>query len=157
MKKIGKYTLRGTSTETESESGSPKRIILFDGRFDTGYRITKFAIWGSTYASSTHPDVIGKLGTTGDLEEQSVDFMNASENREIAWAAATGGVDYISNMDSIIDPDNLVIEDLYVYVRNVSDGERINYFIEMDKYEFSDWVGALAMVRNRAQGPVVDA
>jgi hypothetical protein len=151
MKKIGEYTVRGQSSETESESGSPKKIELFDGTFTTAYRVIRFDIWGATFASSTHPDVIGKLGTTGDLEEQSVNFMNAGEQREIAWAGSAGGSDTINNFDTIIDPDNLIVEDLFVYVRNVSDAEPINYLITMEKYEITDWQGALAMVRNNAQ------
>ena len=151
MKKIGEYTIRGMSNETESESGSPRRITLFDGRFDTAYRVVEFQIWGATYASSTHPDCIGKLGTTGDLEEQSIDFMNAGEQREIAWAGAAASTDSWNTVAAIIDPDNLIVEDLFVYVRNVSDAENINYLIKMEKYEISDWQGALAMVRNNAQ------
>ena len=151
MKKIGEYTIRGMSNETESESGSPKRIDLFDGTFKTAYRVIEFSVWGATYATSTHPDCIGKLGTTGDLEEQSVNFMNAGEQREIAWAGMSASTDSWSSQDSIIDPDNLIVEDLYVYVRNVSDAENINYMIKMEKYAITDWQGALAMVRNKAQ------
>jgi len=151
MKKIGEYTIRGMSNETQSESGSPRRITLFDGRFDTAYRVVEFQIWGATYASSTHPDCVGKLGTTGDLEEQSIDFMNAGDNREIAWAGTAGSTDSWNTVAAIIDPDNLIVEDLFVYVRNVSDAENINYLIKMEKYEIDEWRGALAMVRNNAQ------
>jgi len=151
MKKIGEYTIRGMTNETESESGRPRRITLFDGRFDTAYRVTYFQVWGATYASSTHPDCVGKLGTRGDLEAQSIDFMNAADNREIAWAGTAGSTDSWNTVASIIDPDNLIIEDLFVYVRNVSDAENISYLVKMEKYKISEAQGALTMVRNNAQ------
>ena len=52
---------------------------------------------------------------------------------------------------TIIDEDNLIIQDLYIGAYSYSDAEQFNYLIKLDKYEISDWQGALAMVRNRSQ------
>ncbi len=41
MKKIGEYTTRGIITSSDTES---HKIQLFDGRFDTGYRVTSFKV-----------------------------------------------------------------------------------------------------------------
>ena len=56
---------------------------------------------------------------------------------------------------SIIDPDNFVVEDLWVYVR-ASGNQPINYLITMEKYDTTDARGALAMVRNNAQNVTGD-
>ena len=54
---------------------------------------------------------------------------------------------------SIVDPDNLVVEDLYVYGHTTgTQADAINYLVRMEKYEITDWQGALAMARDRAQG-----
>lgn len=155
MKKIGTYTVRGQISENEVEAGTHgHRIILFDGRFDTGYRVTDFRIWGSDFGGSSNPDVIGKLGTEPDLPEQAADFMNAGDNREIAWAASAGATDAGLGFAEapVIDPDNMIIEDLYVYVRSPSDASDVNYMITLEKYDITDWQGALSMVKNRSQG-----
>ena len=154
MKKIGEYTARGIVNETETEGGSPQKIPLFDGSFKTGYRVTSFRIWGSNYSSNSNPDCIGKLSKNDDGVTTSVDFFRADDDNQIAWAvsAAQSEAGGQTIDDMIIDRDNLVIEDLYVYVRAPNNTSPINYLVEMDKYEITDWQGALAMARDRAQG-----
>jgi hypothetical protein len=155
MKRIGEYTARGIITEAETEAGTPHRINLFDGTFTTGYRITGFYIWGASYGSSTQPDCIGKLSKNDDGVTSAANFMRADDDNQIAWAfwgattdSASGGTP-----PSIIDRDNLVVEDLFVYGRsNSGSTAAINYLVELEKVEISDWQGALAMARDRAQG-----
>jgi hypothetical protein len=154
MKKIGTYTARGIVSETETEAGNPQKIPLFDGSFKTGYRIVGFRIWASSYASSSTPDCIGKLSKNDSGVTTAANFMRADDDNQIAWAAsagsADGGLGFAEN--AVIDRDNLVVEDLYVYVRTTGTaGDAINYIIEMEKYSISDWQGALSMARDRQQ------
>ena len=152
MKKIGTYTIRGQTDENESESGFPKTIRLFDGRFDTGYRVTKFQIFGASYTGSS-AFVIGKLATTDNLNTTTTNFMNAGDVREIGWSVSAGATDGGADIfaDSVIDRDNMIVEDLFVYARGNNDAAPVNYYIELDKYEFPSATGALTMVRNNAQ------
>ena len=49
-----------------------------------------------------------------------------------------------------MDPENLIIEDLFIYAAiNTTADVNINYLITMEKYEISDWQGALAMATER--------
>jgi hypothetical protein len=157
MKKLGQYTARGTVSEAETEAGNPAKIPLFDGQFKTAYRITAFYIWASDWSGSTKPDCIGKLSKNDDGVTTSANFMRADDDNQIAWATTSGDTDGGVRggfSESIIDPDNLVVEDLFVYARTASsvNTDRINYIVEMEKYEITDWQGALAMARDRAQG-----
>ena len=154
MKKIGEYTARGIINEEETEAGNPQQIPLFDGRFDTAYRVKEFVIWPSSYDSSTGPDVIGKLSKNDDGITIGANFMRADDDNQIAWSGMLGGTDQLQAGDTIIDPDNLIVEDLYVYARSASSTKTtaINYLVVMEKYQISDWQGALAMARDRAQG-----
>ena len=157
MKKIGEYTARGIVTETEVEAGNVQKIPLFDGRFDTGYRITGFKIWASTYTGSSEPDCIGKLSKNPDGVLTGQSFMRADDNNQIAWAASAGSADGGLGFGEgpIIDRDNMVIEDLYVYARTTGTNTNpINYLVEMEKYDITDWQGALTMARDRAQGDI---
>ena len=150
MKKIGEYTARGVVSEDETEDGLPQKIFLFDGRFDTGYRVTDFKIWTSNVLAGTA--AAGKLSTSATSSTARANFFHADLGDQIAWAVTemttdggtSGGFD-----DAIVDTDNLVIEDLYVYIRCETHDTPINYMITLEKYEFPDWTGALAMARDR--------
>jgi len=151
MKKIGTYTVRGQAIEAV-----PYQIRLFDGQFDTGYRIIDAKFFGGSFDFSSNPDVIGKVGTSPNLITGANNFWNAEEVREIAWGGMRGSVDTAdANSVSVIDPDNFVVEDLWVYVRSAGN-QPVNYLITMEKYETTDARGALAMVRNNAQNVTGD-
>lgn len=150
MKKIGMYTARGTAVQ-----GIIQEIPLYDGRFDTAYRVIEFKVWASDYSSDSNGDVIGKLSKNDDGVTGSVNFMRADDDNQIAWAGNQGNTNEFVSVPSIIDPDNMIVEDLYVYTRSGgTSSQPINYLVIMEKYEISDWQGALAMARDRAQGDV---
>jgi hypothetical protein len=157
MKKIGEYTARGIVSEADTAAGNPQLITLFDGRFDTAFRVKEFYIWGSTFSGSVEPDVIAKLSKNDDgVFNSGANFMRADDDNQIAWATSAASADAggAPFAESIIDPDNMVVEDLYVYARGLSSvtTQAINYLIVMEKYEITDWQGALTMARDRAQG-----
>ena len=156
MKKIGEYTARGTINEDDTFAGNPHKITLFDGKFTTAYKVKEFYIWGSDFGSSAGPDVIGKLSKNGIGSGGAGSFMRADDDNQIAWATSAGSTDQggAPFHNFIVDPDNLVVEDLFVYGRsaNTTTSDPINYMVVMEKYEISDWKGALAMSRDRADG-----
>lgn len=145
MKKIGEYTVRGQVVDAAVE-----RIQLFDGRFDTGYRITKFCIYPD--GNSSTQDCAGILATDSEAlaGTTNADF---SDNAQIGWSNVRVQDNFSAQGPlEIIDPDNMVIEDLFIQVRNnAGAGNFVNYLITMEKYELTEWKGALSMVRNRSQ------
>ncbi len=147
MKKVGSYTARGR-LKPPAEDNDEVRIQLFDGRFDTGYRVVRFEIAPAAMADPNGDTVTAKLTT--DLI--GTDDWNWDDEREIAWSIGTyamsGALPF--GFKSWIDPENMIVEDLYIYANSGFEGS-INYVIEMEKYEITDWQGALAMVRNRSQ------
>ena len=153
MKKIGDYTARGIVSESETEAGLPQKIPLFDGSFKTGYRVIGFKVWASSYDSSSSPDCIGKLSKNDLGITAAANFFRADDDNQIAWATSAGSSDGgLGFGDSILDKDNLIVEDLYVYVRTTgTNTNAINYLIEMEKYSISDWQGALSMARDKQQ------
>ena len=148
MKKIGEYTVKGRLDKLSSE-----RITLFDGRFDTGFRIVKFEIAAKDVA--TGADAYAKL-TTEEIDTSVAgdgDNWNWDSNLEIAWARwVMAGPGTNGAADSFIDPDNMIVEDLYIYSGTADPNPAdVNYMIHLEKYDITDWQGALAMVRNRSQ------
>jgi len=149
VKKIGEYTTRGRIPS----DASTNRILLFDGRFDTGYRITEFRIAPTNVDDTNQLNIQCKVMTDDDGSAGT--NWRWDNNEEIAWAAfAFDGNDPKMAFDyTQVDPDNLVVQDLYLRGESRPSGDTVemNYFIRMEKYEFKDSTGALAMVRNRSQ------
>jgi hypothetical protein len=143
MKKIGNYTMRG---RIPKDSNSNK-ILLDDGQFDTGYKVIDFII-APTDPNNSAEDMNAKLTT----EPTTLLGWSWDDNRQIAWAVSENRVTGSPVFGrSIIDPDNLIIQDLYIQCENSGAGE-VNYMILLEKYSIKDYQGALAMVRNKSQG-----
>ena len=148
MKKIGEYTVRGQFTSLD---GAGRKIQLFDGRFDTAYKVVKFWVSAQDPTDNLN-DCVGSLATEPNMSIAGA--WDWSDNREIAWASSNGSTGTMATPEGgLIDPDNLIVEDLYVYGRYDNSGETdpINYMVVMEKYDISSARGALAMVRNNAQ------
>ena len=149
MKRIGEYTCRGTLFSI-AEAGVSKRILLDDGQFDTGYRLMEFRVWPQDCSDFNEEMTYARV-TTQDLTIVAATFWNAGDNRQIAWAA--GQLDNSPDVQNwaLVDPDNLIIQDCYVQALSASE-ENGNYFLRFEKYDITEWRGALSMVRNRSQG-----
>lgn len=152
-KYIGTFTARGSASEGETETDGPVRIRLFDGSFETAFVVREFYVWAKNYSNSTNPDILAKLSTSPNSSTTVVDFHDADDGREIAWGGMTGSTDSAAfNQNSIIDPENLVIEDLWFYVRGTNEDTSIaNYLIVMDKYDITESLGAVSMAKDRAR------
>ena len=109
MKKIGEYTARG-----QIANQTTQRITLFDGRFDTGYKIISFHVFpDEPYTAAA--DVVGVLATESAA---ATDDWDLGDNRQVAWASVdirTGG---FAAGGGTTDPDNFIIEDLFVHGKN---------------------------------------
>jgi len=153
MKKIGEYVARGSifTDETGLSDGTEVRVNLFDGSYTTGYKLVEFVIFGGDAAST---DCSGRVTTQEGVPSGVNDFWNAGDNRQIAWSGANGATDIITyDSFSLVDPENLVIEEVYVGIRTPhGTTNRINYYMKFDKYELPPYRGSLAMVENRSQG-----
>jgi len=86
MKKIGSYTARGIIDTGSSSLGLTKKINLFDGRFDTAYRITKFELLFAD-PDNTSNDVYGILLTEFLYSGTDATF-DFGESRQLGWASA---------------------------------------------------------------------
>jgi len=145
MKKIGEYTLRG-----QVDHNVPKEIRLFDGSFSTGYRVVEFTIFAREVSLSDLQNFAAFLGTTPSMNAINWEWEN---QEQIAWSASSfdgNASGFTPGAFTQIDPENIIVEDLYVYLdSNLSSSA--NYFIKLEKYEITDWQGALALVKNNSQ------
>ena len=155
MKKIGERVIRGAvfpvPGATIITDGREIELNVFDGRYDTGVVVTKFAV---ATGDQSHQDFTARLSTEADISTDVDGFWNYGDTRQIAWAAVNGSTDLaITDHYSLVSRDNLVIEDLYFTVRTASTSiSQLNYYIECDIYELEPYQGSLAMVQNKSQG-----
>ena len=157
MKLLGTYTARGTCTEQQTIDGNPQRIRLWQGTNKIAYKVIDFKVWGTDWDGSANPDAIGKLSKNDIGTVAPSVFMRADDDNQIAWASSSGSTQGGTQggfADSIIDPENLVVEDLYVYVRspNATAEDPVNYLVTMEKYAVEAFRGTLEMARDEFDG-----
>ena len=126
------------------EDNEGRRIIVDDSNFNDGWRVTRFTVASDAVSSN---EVSGKLS----LKEVPTIVWDWSRNVEIAWASSRGTVEANwGGFPNTIDPNNVIIQDLYVYGSS-SNGGDINYLIEIERVTLSDEGSVLALIQERAQ------
>ena len=141
MKSEGIVTMRGVGTVPNVE-----RVLLFDGRFDTAYRIVDFKI------APTGPlDQEEITATLNTIEVSHSSTWNWALNTQVGWAAWNVPINSRFGEYSNVDDEAIVVEDLYIDFTGDS-GQTINWEIKLEKLEVKDYQGALAMISSRGQG-----
>jgi hypothetical protein len=151
MKSQGKKGIRVLtgSILANTYQGSDNRIQLFDGLFTTGYRIVDFKI-ASEYPLNAG-EWIAKISTE---PKSTVAQWFWNDIQELAWAKYDQAVLFTGTQMSVIRPDNMAIEDLWISAYSTSESNNLNYEITLEKYEFPAWTGAGVLVENLSQaGP----
>jgi hypothetical protein len=140
---VKRRTLRGQLVE-----GQNKRLIVDDGRLNHGYKVVRFVAVGDPGSSGN--DAYAVLS----LDYDSPATWDWGDNRQIAWSGTpidgTGGV---SKFFELVDPDHVVIMDLYIQgvVGGAGGSSVINYFIELEPVELSNDQAILTLIKERSQ------
>lgn len=151
MKRVkdGTRVLMGQIT-TGTYNGSENRIQLFDGLFTTGYRIVEFEIAGDLPMAA---DDLSAVISTEPLS--ALGQWDWSDVQQLAWSSALSfGAASIFDHRTIIRPDNMAIEDLWINAYTSGEATEMNYKIVLEKFTFPAWDGAGILVENLSQaGP----
>jgi hypothetical protein len=136
-------TLRGVTL-----NGETKRLILDDGRLNHGFRVVRFQVFPVDVASGAS-DSSGVLSLDYDGLTQ---VWRADDNRQIAWSSTAMGAAYsVTNETDIIDPDHVVIMDLWIQAWTTGTDLRINYIVEVEPVELSNDEAILSLIKERSQ------
>lgn len=145
MKRLGEYTVRGLL-----DSKQVTRIQLFDGRFDTAFRIKDFKT--VTPNPVVNEEWRAVVMTAVPPSNVATDF-DWSDNTQVAWS--WGGNNNTTSatfaMHDVIDPENLIIQDIWIIAEQAG-STGINYMITLEKYDITEAHGAITMVSNYSQG-----
>jgi hypothetical protein len=148
MKFLETYTVRG-----RVEHLTETRINLFDGKYDTGFRLVSFEIAPYNFVSGDTSTSLGRLATENGLPLVRESFWDFNDTRQIGWAAINGEnfEIYPEGSQSIVDRSKLIIEDMYITCLNRGDVST-NYIAVFEKFKLEPFQGSLAIVQNRSQG-----
>lgn len=132
-------SLRGQLTDT-----NVKQLIVDDGRLTNGYKVKEFHVWVNGGGAEGVYAVLGK-------EYDMVAGGDASDARQIAWAgnAWSTGSGLTATSFSVIDPDHVVLQDLYIQRINPSDN--CNYLIVLETKDLSNDEAILQLIKERSQ------
>ena len=131
------HTLRGVIA-----GNSTKRLILDNGIFTQGYKVTGFEVWVTSLSGSDDPAAIlalsDKVGAT----------MDAGDSSQIAWSIQTATNTTRIMSWSTIDPEHVVVRDLYL--RNIS-SDPANYLVTLQPITLSDDQAVLQLIKEGSQ------
>lgn len=136
------HTLRGQVRE-----GEVKRLIVDDGDLNNGHRVKSFTVIGRNPV-----DPAADCFATLSLDYDAPLLWEFGDNRQIGWAAVQ-----LSQAPhapfSLIDPNHIVIRDLYIQGQMGASGgsEIINYLIELVPVTLSDDEAVLQLIKERSQ------
>ena len=135
-------TLRGQLNDTLVH-----RIIVDDGRTNHGYIIKQFHVWPD---GTGEDGVYAVLGTQYDM----VSGGNASDNRQIAWAAGcfSSTATESASTFSIVDPDHVVNQDLYIQA--MVGIEATNYLVVLEPIVMTEDQAIMALIKERSQDDI---
>ena len=141
---MNRRTLRGRCDANDER----RRLIIDDGRVNHGFKVVAFHIISSNPAVSAS-DAFGSLATE---EAAATSVWNLDDNRQIGWAGQNGG-NNPSNQFTLIDPDHVVISDLFVCGRggSAAGAEGYQYLVELEPIELTDNQAVIQLIKESAQ------
>lgn len=129
------HTLRG-----RIDASSKKRLIIDDGRFNHAMVVKEFYVWSIN--DTEDPSCVLALN-----DESVGTNMDASNGAQIAWARTVnaGG---LADMWAIIDPDHVVVRDLFIHNFSAYNG---NYLVILEAKSISDDEAILQLIKEGQQ------
>lgn len=126
--------------------GDTKRLIMDDGMFTTGRRITKFEIWPD------FPSNTGEVGIIMSVNDTVVPTLfDASDSRQIAWGYRTADAAGVAGeFQFVLDPDHIIVRDAFLTAVGTAEIE-VNYLIQMEFQKISDTECVLQLIKERQQ------
>jgi hypothetical protein len=137
------HTLRG-----RVEEGEIKRLIVDDGRLTHAMKVIGLWCCADETTSVNDAKITLSLQSSAPIE------WDWGDNRQIAWASTNlSNVAGADNPFMLIDPNHLVINDLYISGRVGTTGGNsyINYLVLLQAQDISEDQSVLQLIKERSQ------
>ena len=130
--------------------GTAHRLIVDDGQFTQGVKVKRFLVFPANPSSGGDDSVFGTLALD---ELGAVARWEADDNRQIGWSStnqsATG---YGAEAPfSYIDPDHVVVRDLWIITNSASGTDDVNFVVELEPVTISEDQAVLALLKEVSQ------
>lgn len=126
------------------------RLIVEDGNLNHGFIVREFYVFPENPASGGNDSVYGTLSL--DQDGSSTRWL-ADDNRQIGWASTVQDETGFGarSPSSIIDPDHVVIRDLWFMGARASGTDGINYIVHLEPVTISDDEAVLQLIKESSQ------
>lgn len=134
MRSMRSRTMRGQLTGNEI-----KRLIIDDGNFTHGHRVTEFYVFPAS--SADWRDGIVVLC----LDDDAHTTANADDNREIGWSIfnTTG-----RTSSTVLSPEHIAVQDLFIQSVGTT---TFNYVVVIEPIGMTESQGILQLIKERSQ------
>lgn len=134
MRSMRRRTLRGQLTGNEV-----RRLIIDDGKFTHGHRVTEFYVFPATAADWRDGLVVLCL------DDDAHTSANADDNREIGWSIfnTTG-----RTSSTILSPEHIAVQDLFIQSVGTT---TFNYVVVIEPISMTESQGILQLIKERSQ------
>jgi len=131
---------------------SQQRILLSTRRGEAGYRIVKFQVIPYDIANTTTMESSVQIWKTE--QSTNVDQIDFSNNRLLAAAyylrSTSGGgtPSEFTDSQTVIFENEIVNQDIYITYQDGQTGQKINYYIELERIKLSEHDAMVATIKN---------
>ena len=133
----GIHTLRGQIT---TPMAAPIRAPLFNGSWTKNFKVIDVQIFPAAPANN---DAVLILHFDDDLKTTA----DASDNSQFGW----GNIDGLAQDWSYVDPDHIIVNDLFVSAISANPGLQLNYVIKLERTTTTMNQTILDEVKNKLQ------
>jgi hypothetical protein len=141
--------------------GGLTNIVIDDGNFNDGWRVTKFYV----SVPAVHDTTLGSYDCVGVLATHRDAIPNPAittviqwaweDRRQFAWTAIelNGDTTIGAWSDGVIDPSHIIIRDLWIGItaQTSTSTRDFNYMIELERVTLNDNQAVMALVQEVAQ------
>ena len=121
-------------------------INLFDGRFDTGFKLISFEIvarYGTDNAEEATATLYNRKQAGFDRE------WNFADVEQVGWSGWMIPTATQFGIWNRVDDETILVEDLFLQIYAVAETADFNYIIKLQKYDITEWEGALALAARK--------
>ena len=155
MKSTRVRTLRGQIAATGGKA--EQQLILNDQLINRGLRVTGFFVWPDRVETNAE-QTFNAILSYAKLGNANVN-MNAGDNTQLGWSFYSqslpgSGTSAKSNsgfFNQLIDPDHIVNRDLFISLRETTDGLPLNYMVVCELLELTDDEAIVTIIKENSQ------
>jgi len=155
MKSTRVRTLRGQIIATGGKA--EQQLILNDQLINRGLKVTGFFVWPDRI-ETTQPQTFNAILSYARLGNANV-VMNAGDNTQLGWSfysqslpgLGTSGKSNSGFFNQLIDPDHIVNRDLFISLRESTDGLPLNYMVVCELLELTDDEAIITIIKENSQ------